>query len=137
MIVLPPARIKSKPLLSRGGITSSLLFRGFNIAAEHDIASKKPCFSLHSHLHFSWALTLSIAGSPIEVRNFPVSISLSAGRLNFSDGTIGLVQHDKARVAAFRDYNTHGRRAEGIPMTFVSWCKYVIALDVGSPPTTC
>ncbi|KAG2354224.1 aspartic proteinase [Suillus spraguei] len=80
-------------------------------------------------------LALSITGSPIEVRNSPIIVPL-ARRLGFSNGTIDLVQHDKARVAAFRDYNTHSRRAESIPTTFASTGRYTIALDVGDPPTT-
>ncbi|KAG2365274.1 aspartic peptidase domain-containing protein [Suillus spraguei] len=79
-------------------------------------------------------LALSITGSPVEVRNSPIILPLTR-RLNFSDGTINLVQHDKARVATFRDYNMHGRRAESICMTY-SQGRYIIALNVGSPPTT-
>ncbi|KAG2365553.1 acid protease [Suillus spraguei] len=77
-------------------------------------------------------LALSITGSPVEVRNSPI-IPLTR-RLNFSNATIDLVQHDKARVAAFGDYHTHGRRAESIPVLF-SRLKYTVALGVGSPPT--
>ncbi|KAG2361272.1 aspartic peptidase A1 [Suillus spraguei] len=78
-------------------------------------------------------LASSITGSPVEVRNSPIIIPLST---RFSNGTIDLVQHDEARVAAFRDYNTHGRRAESIPMPFEFPGGYSVALDVGSPPTT-
>ncbi|KAG2361271.1 aspartic peptidase domain-containing protein [Suillus spraguei] len=81
-------------------------------------------------------LASSITGSPVEVRNPPIIIPLTR-RLNFSNGTVDLVQHDRARVAAFRDYNTHGRRAESIPMSFKGLDEYYsVALDVGSPPTT-
>ncbi|KAG2365280.1 aspartic peptidase domain-containing protein [Suillus spraguei] len=81
-------------------------------------------------------LASSITGSPVEVRNPPIIIPLTR-RLNFSNGTIDLMQHDRARVAAFRDYNTHGRRAKSIPMLFNELDEYYsIALDVGSPPTT-
>ncbi|KAG2357771.1 aspartic peptidase domain-containing protein [Suillus spraguei] len=76
-------------------------------------------------------LALSIAGSPVQVRNFPIILPLTRN-LNFSNGTIDLVQHDKARVAALKDYHTNGRRAESIPMAFGGG-KYIAALGVGSP----
>ncbi|KAG2352435.1 aspartic proteinase [Suillus spraguei] len=79
-------------------------------------------------------LALSITGSPVEVRDSPIILPLTR-RLNSSNGTINLVQHDKACVATFRDYNMHGRCAESIPMTY-SWGRYIVALNVGSPPTT-
>ncbi|KAG2361552.1 aspartic peptidase domain-containing protein [Suillus spraguei] len=79
-------------------------------------------------------LALLITGLPVEVRNCTIILPLTR-RLNFSNGTINLVQHDKGRVAASRDYNTHGRRAENIPMPF-SRGRYIVALDVGNPPTT-
>ncbi|KAG2363707.1 family A1 protease [Suillus spraguei] len=78
-------------------------------------------------------LAWSITGSPVEVRNSPIIIPLTSS-LNFSNGTIDLVQHDKARVAAFRDYNRHGRRAS-VPMLHAPIGKYVVAFGVGSPPT--
>ncbi|KAG2354226.1 aspartic peptidase domain-containing protein [Suillus spraguei] len=80
-------------------------------------------------------LALSITGSPVGVRNSPIITPLTR-RLNFSDGTIGHVQHDEAPVMAFRGYNMHGRRAEIIPMTFAPSGRYIVALGVGSPPKT-
>ncbi|KAG2352737.1 aspartic peptidase domain-containing protein [Suillus spraguei] len=80
-------------------------------------------------------LALSITGSPVEVRNSPIDHPL-ARRLDFSNGTIDLMQHDKARVAASREYHTHGRRAENIPVVLAGEGKYVAALAVGSPVTT-
>ncbi|KAG2364300.1 aspartic peptidase domain-containing protein [Suillus spraguei] len=79
-------------------------------------------------------LTLSITGSPVEVRNSPITIPLTR-RLNFSNGTINLLQHDKARVAAFMNYNTHGRRADIVPVSCF-YHGYTIAVGIGSPPTT-
>ncbi|KAG2364438.1 aspartic peptidase domain-containing protein [Suillus spraguei] len=79
-------------------------------------------------------LALSITGSPVEVRNSPIIIPLTR-KLNFSNGTIDLVQHDKARVAALREFNTHGQRAEIVPMSFAA-SKYTVALGVGNHPTT-
>ncbi|KAG2356743.1 aspartic peptidase domain-containing protein [Suillus spraguei] len=80
-------------------------------------------------------LPLSIRGSPVEVRNSPVNIPLTR-KLDFSDDTIDLVQHDKTRVAAFTDYNALERRAKIIPILFTRSGQYIVALDVGSPPTT-
>ncbi|KAG2361260.1 aspartic peptidase domain-containing protein [Suillus spraguei] len=80
-------------------------------------------------------LALSITGSPVDVRNSPIIIPFTR-RLDFSNATIDLVQHDKARVTAFMDYNTHSRRAESIPTRFASSAKYTVALDVGNPPKT-
>ncbi|KAG2354489.1 aspartic peptidase A1 [Suillus spraguei] len=80
-------------------------------------------------------LALEITGSPVKVHNSPIILPLTK-RLNVSNGTFDLVQHDEARVAAFRDYHTHGRRDESIPVLFAGWGKYTVALRVGSPPTT-
>ncbi|KAG2355049.1 family A1 protease [Suillus spraguei] len=80
-------------------------------------------------------LALLITGSPVEVRNSPIILPHTR-RLDLSNGTIDLVQHEKSRVTAFRDYNTHGRRAERIPMRLADLNRYTVALDVGSPPTT-
>ncbi|KAG2357795.1 aspartic peptidase domain-containing protein [Suillus spraguei] len=71
------------------------------------------------------SLALSITGSPVEVRNSLVTIPLTR-RLNFSNGTIDFLQHDKARLAAFRGYNMHDRRADNsIP---------VKTIGIGNPP---
>ncbi|KAG2362278.1 aspartic peptidase domain-containing protein [Suillus spraguei] len=79
-------------------------------------------------------LALSITGSPIEIRSSPWAITLPlTRRLNFCDGTVNLLQHDKARVAAFRD-NTHGRRVYSIPAPCTFW--HYVVLGIGNPPTT-
>ncbi|KAG2365178.1 hypothetical protein BDR07DRAFT_1470528 [Suillus spraguei] len=70
--------------------------------------------SLLTHL-----LASSIMGSPIEVRNSLITIPLTK-RLKFSNGTINLSQHDKARMAAFRNY-------ANILISF-------LPVNVGSPP---
>ncbi|KAG2367573.1 acid protease [Suillus spraguei] len=58
-------------------------------------------------------LPLSIRGSPVEVGNSPVNTALTR-KLDFSNGTIDLV----------------------IPILFTRSGQYIVALDVGSPPTT-
>ncbi|KAG2068653.1 hypothetical protein BDR04DRAFT_744886 [Suillus decipiens] len=79
-------------------------------------------------------LALSITGSPVEVRNSPITIPLTR-RLNFFNNTTNLLQHDKARIAALRNYNIHGRRADMVPVSY-NYYGYNIAVGVGSPPTT-
>ncbi|KAG2351556.1 aspartic peptidase domain-containing protein [Suillus spraguei] len=80
-------------------------------------------------------LALSTTGSPIEVRNSPIILPL-ARRLNFSNGAFDIVQHDKAHVAALRDYHMHGQHAESIPMLFSEQGQYITALRAGNPPRT-
>jgi hypothetical protein len=80
-------------------------------------------------------LALSIAASPVEVRNSPVTLPI-ARKLNLQGGTVNLLQHDQARAAALKDTSSLGRRAGSIPVinTAVS---YVAQVGVGSPATTC
>ncbi|KAG2354262.1 aspartic proteinase [Suillus spraguei] len=85
------------------------------------------------------SLALSITGSPLEVRNSSITLPLTR-RLNFSNGTINSLQHDKARVAALRGYNTHDRRAYIVPLTssFLDYTPpktYNLVVDVGSSNT--
>ncbi|KAG2350640.1 acid protease [Suillus weaverae] len=81
-------------------------------------------------------LALSIAGSPFEVGNSPITLPI-ARRLNTSGGTINLLQHDQARAAALKDHSisTHDRRAGSIPATNDA-IGYTVAVGVGSPATT-
>ncbi|KAG2358584.1 acid protease [Suillus spraguei] len=79
------------------------------------------------------SLAFSITGSPLEVRNSSITLPLTR-RLNSYNGTINFLQHNKARVAALRGYNTHGRRADSIPMTTRDLA-YTVPVGVGSPPT--
>ncbi|KAG2368814.1 family A1 protease [Suillus spraguei] len=78
-------------------------------------------------------VTLSITGSPVEVRNSPITLPI-VRKLNFYNGTVNLLQHDKARVAALRNPSTQGH-AGSTPMTN-NYATYVVAVGVGSPPTT-
>ncbi|KAG1754953.1 aspartic peptidase domain-containing protein [Suillus paluster] len=80
-------------------------------------------------------LALSIAGSPVEVRNSPITIPI-VRRLNTSGGTINLSQHDKARVAAIKDRSasTLNRRAGNIPVINEA-VSYIAQVGIGSPAT--
>ncbi|KAG2071090.1 hypothetical protein BDR04DRAFT_1117883 [Suillus decipiens] len=53
-------------------------------------------------------LAFSVTGLPVEVRNSPITLPMTR-RLAFSNIT-DLLRHDEARLAAFGEYSTHGRR---------------------------
>ncbi|KAG2356168.1 aspartic proteinase [Suillus spraguei] len=76
-------------------------------------------------------LALSVTGSPVEVRNSRITLPITR-RLKSSNGT-NQVQHDEARVAAFRDNSTHDRRAN-IPLANEKWF-YITSVGIGYPPT--
>ncbi|KAG2352748.1 acid protease [Suillus spraguei] len=75
-------------------------------------------------------LALSVTGSLVEVRNSSITLPITR-RLKFSNGT-NLLQHDEARVAAFRDNSTHGRRAN-IILDNEKW-SYTVSVGIGNPP---
>ncbi|KAG2067980.1 hypothetical protein BDR04DRAFT_1104190, partial [Suillus decipiens] len=83
-------------------------------------------------------LALSTTGSSVvEVHHSLITLPLTR-RLNFSSGTIDFLQHNKAHVMAFRDYNTHGRHTDSILVkTSTSFSSYQVQVGVGIPPTTC
>ncbi|KAG2368815.1 hypothetical protein BDR07DRAFT_1477728 [Suillus spraguei] len=78
-------------------------------------------------------LTLSITGSPVEVRNSPITVPI-VRRLNFSNSTVNLLQHDQARAAALKD-RSRLHHAGYTPVTNYDDVMYVAAVGVGSPPT--
>lgn len=82
-------------------------------------------------------LALSIAASPVEIRNSPVTLPI-ARRLNTSGGTINLLQHDQSRAAALKSVggDTLNRRTGSIAVTNDA-VSYIAAVGVGSPATTC
>ncbi|KAG2067516.1 acid protease [Suillus decipiens] len=79
-------------------------------------------------------LTLSITGSPIEIRNSPITLPI-AGRLNFSNDTVNLLHYDKARAAALRNPSTRGHARRTTPALHRDVI-YTTAVAIGSPPTT-
>lgn len=81
-------------------------------------------------------LALSIAASPVEIRNSPVTLPI-ARRLNTSGGTINLLQHDQSRAAALKSVSgdTLNRRTGSIAVTNDA-VSYIAAVGVGSPATT-
>ncbi|KAG2070089.1 acid protease [Suillus decipiens] len=76
-------------------------------------------------------LTLSITGSPVEIRNSRITLPMTR-RPKVSNST-NLVQRDEARVAAFMDYSTHDRRTH-IPATN-HHTRYTVSVGIGDPAT--
>ncbi|KAG1754954.1 aspartic peptidase domain-containing protein [Suillus paluster] len=74
-------------------------------------------------------LAMSIAASPVEVRDSPITLPI-ARRLNTPSGTINLLEHDQARAASLKNVGTSTLLS---PTEAVS---YVAAVGVGSPATT-
>jgi hypothetical protein len=81
-------------------------------------------------------LALSIAASPVEIHDSPITLSI-ARSLNTSGGTINLLQHDQSRAAALKAVgkDTLGRRTGSIPVTNVAVC-YIASVGIGNPATT-
>ncbi|KAG2365248.1 aspartic peptidase A1 [Suillus spraguei] len=77
-------------------------------------------------------LAFSITGSPVEVRNS--SMALPMTRRPIFTNVTDMVRHDEARVAAFREYSTHGRRTD-FPLLNMRF-GYYISASIGSPPKT-
>ncbi|KAG1784940.1 aspartic peptidase domain-containing protein [Suillus plorans] len=80
-------------------------------------------------------LALSTMGSPIEVSNSPITLPI-ARRLSALNGTINLLEQDRARAAALR-LKGHNLKHDGhgVPISNVA-TGYHIAVGIGSPPTT-
>ncbi|KAG2355623.1 aspartic proteinase [Suillus spraguei] len=81
-------------------------------------------------------LALSITGSPVEIRNSPITLSI-VGRLHFSNDTVNLLQHDQARAAALiRNPSTRGLARRDIFDLNSHSVVFITAVAIGSPPTT-
>ncbi|KAG2363226.1 hypothetical protein BDR07DRAFT_1608977 [Suillus spraguei] len=76
-------------------------------------------------------LALSIVGLSVEIRNSRITLPMTRS-LKFSNDT-NLVQQDEARLAAFRDYSTNGRRAH-VPL-INAYNGYIVSVGIGAPPT--
>ncbi|KAG2114173.1 aspartic peptidase domain-containing protein [Suillus discolor] len=80
-------------------------------------------------------MALSTTGSPVEVSNSPITLPI-ARRLSALNGTINLLEQDRARAAALRlKGNTLKHGGHGVPVANVA-IGYYIAVGIGSPPTT-
>src|SRR6267154_6407384 len=85
-------------------------------------------------------LALFIVTSPVVVPNSTVTLTVSR-RLNTSNGTIKILQHDQARMAALkrRSASPLDRRVSfNLPITN-DYFFFIASVDIGSPqnPTTC
>ncbi|KAG1845950.1 aspartic peptidase domain-containing protein [Suillus tomentosus] len=81
-------------------------------------------------------LALSIAGSPVEIDNSPITLPI-ARRLNLSDGPINLLQRDKARVTALRDNSLSTQGGHTVSTPVINNVQgYLITVGIGSPATT-
>ncbi|KAG2367077.1 family A1 protease [Suillus spraguei] len=76
-------------------------------------------------------LALSVTGSPVEVRNSPITLPMTR-RLTLSNVT-DLLRHDEALVVALTKYSTHGRRAS-VPLINIH-SGYTVSVGIGNPPT--
>ena len=85
-------------------------------------------------------LALSTVALPVVVPNSTVTVTISR-RLNTSNGTIKILQHDQARVAALkrRSASPLDRRVSFNLPIMNDYFFFVTSVDVGSPqnPTTC
>ncbi|KAG2078796.1 aspartic peptidase A1 [Suillus decipiens] len=89
-------------------------------------------------------LAFSVTGSPVEVRNSPITLPMTR-RLAFSNVT-DLLRHDEARLAVFGEYSTHGRRDAdtlanpAVPLSHAdlgnSFSGYTVEVAIGNSPIT-
>ncbi|KAG2357883.1 aspartic peptidase A1 [Suillus spraguei] len=77
-------------------------------------------------------LALSVTGSPVEVRNSPITLPMTR-RPAFSNVT-DLLRHDEALIAALTEYSTHGRRVQSVPLTDF-YGGYSVPVRIGNPTT--
>ncbi|KAG2065547.1 acid protease [Suillus decipiens] len=86
----------------------------------------------------------SVTGLPVEVRDSPVTLPMTR-RLTFSNIT-DLLRHDEARLAAFGEYSTHGRRDADdslfpvVPLSHANlgnaFTGYTVSVGIGNPLIT-
>ncbi|KAG2063971.1 acid protease [Suillus decipiens] len=82
-------------------------------------------------------LALSTTGLSVEVRNSAITLPVTRTPLHSFSGTVNLLQHDRARAAAFKNRKTHRRRDDGddVPGPSDAWV-YTAPLAIGNPPQT-
>src|SRR6267154_4816979 len=82
-------------------------------------------------------LALSIAASPVELRNSFITLPITR-RLNTSSGTINISQQDEARVDALVDRfaSPLDPRSFNTPILNLVFC-YTVTLAIGSLDTNC
>src|SRR6267154_5151784 len=79
-------------------------------------------------------LALSIAASPVEIHNSPVTLRI-VRRLNTSNGTMNILQHDQAHVAALKDRSPS---PPGVSVPILNaGISYVAAIGFDEPSNYC
>ncbi|KAG2065449.1 aspartic peptidase A1 [Suillus decipiens] len=99
---------------------------------------------MFSIVFLSALLAFSVTGSPVEVRNSPITLPMTR-RLAFSNIT-DLLRHDEARLAAFGAYSTHDPRDvdtpthPAVPLKHAdvgdTFSDYTVNVKIGDSPTT-
>ncbi|KAG2075295.1 aspartic peptidase A1 [Suillus decipiens] len=99
---------------------------------------------MFSVVFLSALLAFSVTGSPVEVRNSPITLPMTR-KLAFSNIT-DLLRHDEARLAAFGEYSTHGRRDPdvaphpAVPLEHADlgdvFSDYTVNVEIGDSPTS-
>src|SRR6267154_3244922 len=82
-------------------------------------------------------LALSIAASPVDVRNSVITLPIIR-RLNTSNGTMNILEHDRARAAALKGISASplDRRASSIPIVNAAF-NYVANVAIGNSDNNC
>src|SRR5258708_5886787 len=85
----------------------------------------------------AFLLALSVAASPVDVRNSTITIPISR-RLNTFNGTMNILQHDEARVAALKGLPASSLvRRDGTIAILNAAVNFVATVGIGSPPSDC
>src|SRR6267154_744482 len=84
-------------------------------------------------------IALSIAASPVDVRNSVITLPITR-RLNTSNGTMNILEHDRARAAGFKGIFAspldHRKLVTSSPIVNVAF-NYVANVAIGHPDHTC
>src|SRR6267154_4731133 len=93
--------------------------------------------SLSTILLLASGLSISITASPVDVRNSTITITISR-RLNTFNGTMNILEHDEARVAALKGLPASSLdRRDGTMVILNAAIIYVATVGIGSPPSDC
>src|SRR6267154_2825039 len=77
-------------------------------------------------------MALSIAASPVDVRNSVIILPITR-RLNTSNATINILEHDRARAAALKGISASPLdRRSSIPIVNGAF-NYIASVDIGHP----
>src|SRR6267154_489821 len=93
--------------------------------------------SLSTILLLASGLSISTYASPVDVRNSTITIPISR-RLNTFNGTMNILEHDEARVAALKGLPASSLdRRDGTMAILNIAVKFVATVGIGSPPSDC